>query len=583
MFNADHATMQYCNGADWIGFPKTSSGCSGIAPWGPSVRTWDAGQQWVTGVYGHAGFIIRSWGGDGLNRVQISADGYNWSSSPSGEIGAFSLAYGDGLYVGVEYSGPTRIKTSPDGANWTQHTAPENNMWQHVTYGGGLFVAVAHDGANRIMTSANGTGWDLRDAGTNVEYKGAVYGDGKYVAVGYGSHVAYSEDGVTWVQHAIPYSTWNSVAYGNGRFVAVSPYSTPRMAVSEDGINWNAHNPPSTANGWGSIVFGNGVFVAVAGSGPDARTMYSVDGLDWTPMPAVQDCWWSGLLYGDGKFIALCTDGDADQRVMVAECGGTACTDPEMPAGRMMYNGDYRVMQWCDGAQWQAMGPVSPPGPNDGCENPAKPGGNLMFSQRSCAVEYCDGDTWQMVGKADPCACDPAPAPCSECDPNPDPCVCGTPNPGDVCGDGTVYAGQSGGNMIFARRCDYNQNWNGTSCSGTRQWRRWKNDNSNSPGTSSNSNGLANTNNIANASHPAAMACRDLGADWYLPARDELALLWTNKDEGAFAGTYDVDEYYWSSTSFDHGNVWVFDFEDEEEKTTYKTNNNDIYVRCIRR
>ena len=50
----------------------------------------------------------------------------------------------------------------------------------------------------------------------------------------------------------------------------------------------------------------------------------------------------------------------------------------------------------------------------------------------------------------------------------------------------------------------------------------------------------------------AKQACKDLGAGWRLPTKEELNLLYENKAKiGGFA-----NKYYWSSTENDYGSVW---------------------------
>ena len=64
---------------------------------------------------------------------------------------------------------------------------------------------------------------------TDISWSSIAFGNGRFVAVGHGSSVsggnrvaAYSDDGITWTQITLPASEkWTAVAFGNGRFVAV--------------------------------------------------------------------------------------------------------------------------------------------------------------------------------------------------------------------------------------------------------------------------------------------------------------------------------------------------------------------------
>ncbi len=81
---------------------------------------------------------------------------------------------------------------------------------------------------------------------------------------------------------------------------------------------------------------------------------------------------------------------------------------------------------------------------------------------------------------------------------------------------------------------------------------QWKTSNTSSPSTGSTTDGYANTyDGLANADHPAGnwTATRSIGgfSDWYLPARDELNLLYTNKSS-APAGEGFAAVSFWSST-----------------------------------
>ncbi len=89
-------------------------------------------------------------------------------------------------------------------------------------------------------------------------------------------------DGTTWTSRTAPEAnSWNSIAYGNGTFVAVSNSGTNRVMTSPDGVTWTSQ-AAAEANSWLGVTFGNGIFVAVAGTGTN-RVMTSPDGITWTP------------------------------------------------------------------------------------------------------------------------------------------------------------------------------------------------------------------------------------------------------------------------------------------------------------
>ena len=86
----------------------------------------------------------------------------------------------------------------------------------------------------------------------------------------------HSTDGITWTAAAATEAnSWRSVAYGNGKFVAVSSDGINRVMHSSDGITWTAA-AAAESNSWRSVTYGNGKFVAVSTSGTN-RVMHSSD------------------------------------------------------------------------------------------------------------------------------------------------------------------------------------------------------------------------------------------------------------------------------------------------------------------
>ncbi|WP_133140303.1 DUF1566 domain-containing protein [Legionella genomosp. 1] len=123
---------------------------------------------------------------------------------------------------------------------------------------------------------------------------------------------------------------------------------------------------------------------------------------------------------------------------------------------------------------------------------------------------------------------------------------------------------------------------------------RWTGTVSDIVGSTSYDDGLDNTNAIVvNAScsndpgNCAAQRCRDIGPDWYLPARSELtaihSALCSNEEFpcnfGAFGG------YYWSSTQQEGLNfyvAWVVHFPSGNDGSGFNKDFIPLAVRCIR-
>lgn len=332
--------------------------------------------------------------------VNGSIPGYDWTlrtTSPVTDHAWTAVTYGtvsgNPLFVALGSAGLGM--TSPDGVAWTSFTPPTSHTWSGVTFNGSnQFVAVgaadnptgnaamySADGVTwtaattpvipaagtdpatpvtydsvaygngsgsagayayvavsasanglvtadyRVMTSPDGITWTPRTAPTNDHWVSVAFGAGRFVAVtggGGGQQVMTSDNnGVTWSLRSTPGDrTWKSVTYGNGRFVAVANDGTgQRVMTSDDGATWTLRNTPAD-NSWYSVTYGNGLFVAVAINGTD-RVMTSPDGITWTARSAAANQAWFATTYGDGRFVAVSASG-AGTRAMSS---GGPCGD----------------------------------------------------------------------------------------------------------------------------------------------------------------------------------------------------------------------------------------------------------------
>lgn len=121
-----------------------------------------------------------------------------------------------------------------------------------------------------------GKDWTEAKLPSIATWQSVAYGGGKFVTVAAGGKVAYSMDGITWTAATMPSSeAWQSVAYGGGKFVAIAA-SSDKAAYSTDGVTWTAATLPSSGY-WYSVAYGGGKFVAVAyNSNKAAYSQYSI-------------------------------------------------------------------------------------------------------------------------------------------------------------------------------------------------------------------------------------------------------------------------------------------------------------------
>jgi len=152
---------------------------------------------------------------------------------------------------------------------------------------------------------------------------------------------------------------------------------------------------------------------------------------------------------------------------------------------------------------------------------------------------------------------------------------------------------------------------------------RWKTSDTSTAGTSSTIDGPTNSANMNNASHPAAQFCEGLTiggfSDWYMPARNELEVLYFNLKPStesndtstganpnavpargsnytsgtpaqttatlfiANGGQDFTQSQYWASTEFSSTNGWRKDFGNGLQTGAFAEKTNSYRVRAVRR
>ena len=179
-----------------------------------------------------------------------------------------------------------------------------------------------------------------------------------------------------------------------------------------------------------------------------------------------------------------------------------------------------------------------------------------------------------------------------------DPCPCSL-TPGTSCSNGMIYAGLSpDGNVpMYTTAADApsTYSWN----DGTTNYADMALENCTDavPGTAATCRtGEANTAFLVGATsepdYPFAAAeyCDGLNAhgysDWYLPAQDELHVLWTNKNTGDLNGTFNETGsfplgWYWSSS--ESSNAWARRYRFSASYQNNLVKDEALSIRCVRK
>lgn len=323
--------------------------------------------------------------------------------------------------------------------------------------------------------------------------------------------------------------------------------------------------------------------------------------------------------------------------------GHSACLNPPGVAGEIVYNEAFCVTQQCDGTYWRSMGPgVLPCNPTtpqwlvaEGVVATIGVADTLSVyvtaNDDSGSVTYSKqaGDAWisinpttgQLTGTPPGLGTYTITARASDPDPNSADRTFtvqvnatappgGCPNIGDICPDGSIFAGISpdGNKYMYVERCDATSTWNGSACTSGTPTFSWNN--GNNPGftyiaVTSAVAGSANTAALDGVDadsattgvqpHRAAQACANSTVhghtDWYLPATNELLVIYENlvdatPNDNVFSPIVSgfVASTYWSSTEHSGGvSASAMDFTNGTVRPDWQTTKTNLFrVRCAR-
>jgi len=258
-----------------------------------------------------AGFALLQTIGGVSRAASDPLESWTWRNPlPQGNP-LYAVTHGNETYVAVGPNGT--IVSSTDGYIWLSQSpgTGANAALSAATYGNGLFVAVGPDGS--ILTSPDGKSWTDRSLNPFHHLNTVAYGNHGFAALGQQTlesnvNIVTSEDGVSWIAGTIASTKpFTGVTFADGLFVVVGsdPWGNGNIATSPDGANWSTRD---TA-GLNSVAHGNGRFVAVGGT----NVLISTNGSDWIPqtVPGARNA----ITSGNGFFVATEFPFESSQRM----------------------------------------------------------------------------------------------------------------------------------------------------------------------------------------------------------------------------------------------------------------------------
>lgn len=158
----------------------------------------------------------------------------------SGTATIAAIAYGDGIYIGVGAYG--NIFRSSDLANWTNDTSNYAYSRNSIAFGNSVFVTPYGGSSDKIMkTTNNGTSWALANMPATSTWVSVAFNGGRFIAVSEEGLTAYSDNGGNiWKSGGSldsSLSKWRNVIHGAGKWWALSEKGY--LVNSADGITWN--------------------------------------------------------------------------------------------------------------------------------------------------------------------------------------------------------------------------------------------------------------------------------------------------------------------------------------------------------
>ncbi len=232
------------------------------------------------------------------------------------------------LFVAVGNQGDVQFSQDGGGKIWNKATIPSeisNFNFSGVTYGDHTFAATASSidstGSRVLISSDGGKTWEVSLNSTDQTLFSIAYVQGEYVAFG-DKNIYFTKDlSAGWSSQALTFrgDSIVSLAYGNNQYVGVGHgmgYGV--IYQSEYGLEWKMTLDDYPID-WSGIAFGDGKFVATTKSG---HIYLSTDGSIWTDNGGITASL-SSISFSNATntFVVAGTDENGNEKIMMSTDG----------------------------------------------------------------------------------------------------------------------------------------------------------------------------------------------------------------------------------------------------------------------
>lgn len=219
-------------------------------------------------------------------------------------LGNTPVVCSNGTIVAVSNTGA--VFTSFDGFNWKSSATQASgfsNSFLAVDSSQREYVLLLSKNNQILLNDKSGVGaWINRQIPLIANWSTGISAAGMSIILADGSaDYIYSYDLINWQLNQIPISTWKTMAYGKGYYVAMS--TSLLAARSKDGLNWTTFELP--ISGVNQVVFQENIFVAVGTEG----ILISSDAINWAKTSAPRKNYMSANV-NNGRILALINNGE---------------------------------------------------------------------------------------------------------------------------------------------------------------------------------------------------------------------------------------------------------------------------------